>query len=245
MPANVAIALRADAAYGIYAFDGTEAVIVAEARAPEVFGERFAAARLLARSDGAALEGAEVRHPFVDRDSEIVLADYVDLETGTGAVHTAPGHGADDFDTALKYNLPIVMPVDARGVFTSEGGAYAGLQVFAANERIVADLRASGALLRAEEYTHSYPHCWRCHNPVIFRATAQWFIAMDQNRLRTRTIDAIKSVGWVPSWGELRITQMLENHPEWCISRQRTWGTPIPAVVCVGCGEAILSPEVA
>ena len=244
LPANVAVALRADASYGLYRV-GDETIVVAEALAEQALGDAFAQARLLAVAPGSAIDGAQVRHPFAPRNSAVVLADYVDLETGTGAVHTAPGHGADDFATGVKYDLPILNPVDSSGHFTAEAAPYTGMQVFAANERIVADLRASGALWRFESYSHSYPHCWRCHQPVIFRATAQWFIAMDQNRLRARAVEAAEGVAYEPEWGRARLVQMLENHPEWCISRQRTWGTPIPALLCKGCNESLLDPRVA
>jgi isoleucyl-tRNA synthetase len=244
LPANAAIALRPDATYALYRIDD-EAVIVAEALAERALGERYAEAEPIGRARGEELDDLAVRHPFADRDSVVVLAGYVDLATGTGAVHTAPGHGADDFDTGMKYGLPILNPVDAAGRFTAEAGAYAGMHIFDANARIIEDLRASGALWSSGEYEHSYPHCWRCHNPVIFRATAQWFLAMDQNLLRHRAVDAIEGVDYTPEWGRTRQEQMIETHPEWCLSRQRTWGTPIPSLICVECGEAVLDPRVA
>jgi isoleucyl-tRNA synthetase len=201
--------------------------------------------RQLATTTGANLTGAKVRHPFLDRDSIVVGADYVELETGTGAVHTAPGHGTDDFETGVKNNLPILNPVDGAGKFTAEAGPYAGLFILDAQQKIIDDLRESGHLIAHESYEHSYPHCWRCKNPVVYRATAQWFIAMDANGLRSRIIAEIPEVDWTPAWGEERMTQMIANHPEWCVSRQRTWGTPIPAMICDACQESILDPQIA
>jgi isoleucyl-tRNA synthetase len=245
LPANVAIALKPEAEYGVYR-RGDELLLLADALAASVFAraEGPAAVRL-GGAKGTELVGAAVRHPFLDRDSLLVGADYVELDTGTGAVHTAPGHGVDDFETGARFGLPVINPVDAGGIFTKEAGAYAARPIFAANEDIIADLAASGHLFAREAYEHSYPHCWRCKNPVIFRATSQWFIAMDVNRLRKRCEEKIPLVNWYPAWGESRMLQMLENHPEWCISRQRTWGTPIPALVCRDCNESFLDPEVA
>jgi len=245
LPANAGIALKPEAQYGVYR-RADELFFVADALAGDVFGRAAGpAATRLGGGPGSAFVGADVRHPFMQRDSEIVGAEYVELDSGTGAVHTAPGHGADDFDTGVKFGLPIINPVDGRGIFTSEAGPYAGLPIFEANARIVADLAASGKLFASEEYAHSYPHCWRCKNPVIFRATSQWFIAMDVNRLRKRSAEKVLDVRWIPAWGESRMLQMIENHPEWCISRQRTWGTPLPALVCLDCGESFIDPEVA
>jgi isoleucyl-tRNA synthetase len=245
LPANVAIALKAEAMYGVYR-RGDELLLLADDLAASVFAEAEGPPAVrIGGALGTTLVGTAVRHPFFARDSLVVSAEYVELDSGTGAVHTAPGHGADDFETGMRFGLPILNPVDGSGHFTSEAGPYAGLGIFDANERIIADLQASGALFARADYDHSYPHCWRCKNPVIFRSTSQWFIAMDVNKLRKRIEEKIPSVAWFPAWGEHRMLQMIENHPEWCVSRQRTWGTPIPALVCRGCGDAFLDPDVA
>jgi isoleucyl-tRNA synthetase len=245
LPANAAVALKADAPYGLYR-RGAELLLLADARAEAVLPlSGGLGAERLGGVFGTALVGAKVRHPFADRDSLVVGADYVELDSGTGAVHTAPGHGVDDFNTGLQFGLPVLCPVDGSGHFTVEAGPYAGQLVFDANEAIIEDLAARGSLFARDDYRHSYPHCWRCKNPVIFRATSQWFIALDVNRLRKRILEKIPGVRWTPEWGEHRMLQMIENHPEWCISRQRTWGTPIPALMCTSCGNAFLDADVA
>jgi isoleucyl-tRNA synthetase len=175
-----------------------------------------------------------------------VLAEYVTAEDGTGVVHTAPGHGVDDFHTGQRYSLQILNPVDASGRFTDKAPRWTGKKIFEeGNPEIIADLKERGWLLAKKDIIHSYPHCWRCKNPVVFRATAQWFISMDGNNLRRRIVGQLPEVTFTPGWGEERMTQMIENHPEWCLSRQRTWGTPIPAMVCNACQESILDPAVA
>jgi isoleucyl-tRNA synthetase len=192
---------------------------------------------------GAELEGAKFRHPWIDRDSVSVLGDYVTLDAGTGVVHTAPGHGWDDYLTGVRYGLDIYCPVDEGGRFLPEVEGFAGQKVFDANPGIVSLLGEKGRLVHAGKERHSYPICWRCKNPVIFRATEQWFIALDRDRYRERALEAIARVEWYPAWGEERIRNMIANRPDWCISRQRLWGVPIPAFYCKGCGKAILEAD--
>jgi len=186
-------------------------------------------------------------HPFGKKEHcPVVSAEYVTKEDGTGLVHTAPGHGQDDFQTGLRYNLPVLMPVDSKGVFTDEGAPFTGQHVLKANEQIIADLKNRGLLFARENIQHSYPHCWRCKNPVIFRATQQWFLSIDHNNLRGQLREAIETqVEWVPAGGRERILGMINTRPDWCLSRQRLWGVPIPALTCQGCkGQQKLFVEV-
>ena len=246
IPSNLAVAFHPSLDYAAYECAGTT-VIVAEALAGQV-GERTgrALAHPVARFQGDVMEGLRFRHPLYARDSVAVLADYVTLEQGTGVVHTAPGHGADDYKTGVRYGLDTYAPVGPNGRFRDDVEQFAGMQVFEANAHIATALDAAGRLWHREDLEHSYPHCWRCHRPVIFLATPQWFIAMgdDAGHLRRDALDAVTQVEWFPGWGEERIRGMLETRPDWCISRQRSWGVPIPAVRCTACGESVLSQAV-
>jgi isoleucyl-tRNA synthetase len=255
LPANLAIAVHPDASYVIIETAG-ESFIVAKDRLKDT----LAAARVkeylvVEEVPGRTLEGLTARHPWIDRLSKVVVADYVTMDQGTGCVHTAPGHGVEDYETGLRYGLDIYNPVDAGGRFVTDLPLVGGLRVWEANNTIVAELTRRGLLLSEAQIAHSYPHCWRCKHPTIFRATEQWFISMDaavlpdegagQTSLRTKALSEIKQVQWIPSWGEDRISNMIACRSDWCISRQRVWGVPIVAFYCTHCGHTLADQQIA
>jgi len=243
LPANLAIAAHPDIEYAVVSGLGGGAWLVAKALVPKLAVLVGREPEILATLTGRALEGMRARHPWLEREVPIILGEHVTLEAGTGLVHTAPGHGHEDYDVGQRYGLDVYAPVDDAGRFTSDVEHFAGLPVFQADSKIIEHLRAAGTLVAAQPLTHSYPHCWRCHKPIIFRATEQWFISMTANRLRERALAAIDGVRWIPAWGRERIRGMTANRPDWCISRQRAWGVPIVAVKCPACGKAETSPD--
>ena len=237
LPASMAVAFHPDEEYVALMTTGGEVFIVAAKLANAVIEKcGLAGAAEIARFPGRKLERVNFRHPFLDRNVLGVLADYVTMDTGTGVVHTAPSHGADDFLTGLKYNLDATSRVDEAGFIREGLPEYDGKKVWEANAPIVDLLEDRGVLLHTEPLEHSYPHCWRCHNPIIFRATEQWFISMETpmagGTLRSRALEEIKKVKWDPAWGEGRISNMIATRPDWCISRQRIWGVPIAVFLC-------------
>ena len=245
LPANQAVALNADLEYVVAQTEGEhgrERLLVAEGLLKDTM-DRWGIDRyhVIAYGKGSAFEGLRLRHPFYDREVPIILGEHVTLEAGTGAVHTAPGHGMDDYIVGIRYDLPVDNPVDGDGRFVEGTPLFAGEHVLAANAHVVSTLRAKGRLLREERLSHSYPHCWRHKTPIIFRATPQWFITMERKGLRQAALSAIGEVTWMPDWGRARIEGMVQNRPDWCISRQRAWGVPIALLVHRKTGE--LHPE--
>jgi isoleucyl-tRNA synthetase len=247
LPASMAVAFHPEFEYVVAGDGGEDAYIVESRRLEPVLAETgLNAPKVLARIPGARLERREMQHPFLDRKVLGVLANYVTAEDGTGCVHTAPGHGREDFETGTAYGLEVYCPVGEAGEFTEGLDEYKGKTVFDANESIIELLKARGALVGPAGWlTHSYPHCWRCHNPVIFRSSNQWFIRIDHHGLRERTLAEIQKVNWSPEWGEDRISNMIATRPDWCISRQRVWGVPIVVFHCESCGKPVMDAKLA
>lgn len=244
--ANVAVAVHPSFKYVLV--EGNDEVLIIESSLVERVLNKAGdnKYKTIKEVNGSDLVSLKYKHPFgLKQDCKVITADYVTKEDGTGLVHTAPGHGQEDFQSGLKHKLEVFMPVDDRGVYTKEAGKYAGEHVFKANEKIIEELKNNGSLFAQENLSHQYPHCWRCKKPIIFRATKQWFLKIDHQNLRQRLVESIKKdVKWIPSAGEERIAAMVGSRPDWCLSRQRYWGVPIPAVKCKSCQELILSDDV-
>ena len=243
LPANLAVSLHPELEYSLIALEGASDWLIVASDLAESCAKRYGseAFNVVATCIGGALDKARLQHPFLDKTSLIVLGDHVTTESGTGCVHTAPAHGVDDFNVCKQYDIEVYNPVGNNGVYLENTPMFAGQHVFKANQSVIDTLAEHGNLVLNVAYEHSYPHCWRHKTPIIFRATPQWFVSMDKLGLREQSLEQIRNTQWIPEWGENRISKMVEGRPDWCISRQRTWGVPIPLYVHKVSGE--LHPE--
>jgi isoleucyl-tRNA synthetase len=242
LPANQAIAVNPRLMYRLVKTPVGELILAQDLVAQCMASFGYAAGKYQVTDGawaGAELEGVICQHPWLDRVVPVVQADYVSTDRGTGCVHTAPGHGTEDYETGLRYGLTVENPVDDEGRFVADVPLFGRMNVWEANAKIIAELRARGNLVAEGIVDHSYPHCWRCKNPTIFRATEQWFISIEENNLRQRGLEEIRKVKWIPPWGEERIYNMIQTRPDWCISRQRAWGVPIAAFYCQACHHTL------